>query len=160
MPQPFTTAYYSTHYRPIQRAKYTQVWPHLVPLLPTPVASLLDVGIGPAWWEEFLAEQGMTTPRIVGVDISAEAIAPPRPDITYILDPDFHTQETFDLVVCWDAYHLLKNKNLFDFVKPGGLLLVSEPPAFQKQLWKFIGNGMLNMVVGDIEKSRVVLAKI
>lgn len=157
MPKPFTTAYYSTHYPPIQRAKYEQVWPHLAPLLPAPLSSLLDVGIGPAWFEAFLAEKGVHIPRIVGVDVSEEAITPRKEGIDYLLDPDFHTQEKFDLVVCWDAYHLLKNKNLIDFVKPDGLLLVSEPPAFKEKLEELIARKkpVLDMTVGDVEKSRV-----
>mgnify|MGYP001566452679 FL=1 len=158
-----SAAYYRKHYPQIQQAKYEQAWPFLKKHIPRKVESLLDIGIGYAWFEVLLKKKKMRLKRIMGVDVDELSIRPPRKNITYILDEDFETEETFDLVICWDAWHCFPKKNLLDWVKPTGLLLVSEPKPFVHVLEQLLTNKKLEILVdewvGTMEKSRVVLAR-
>jgi|GEM_PF-1921306 len=158
MAVPLTSHYYSTHYQPIQAAKYAQLWPFLQPFLPAQPFSLLDVGIGPAWLEDFLYQKGVVFSRVVGVDVSEKAITPRKKNIDYFLSPSFTTAEKFDVVFCFDAWHCFPQMDLFSFVKKDGWLLVSEPLTYEKQLEKLpTWKRLLDVIVGEMEKSRVVL---
>lgn len=158
---PFTSHYYRDHYRPIQWEKYTQVWPLIHSLLPPCIPSMLDLGIGYGWWESFLGEKGIVIPRIVGVDIHEDAIAPRREGIEYSLTPRFHSNERFHFVACWDAYHLLGNMNIWEFLQPNGLLLLSEPRPFTHLLDEIPSQYtvLVDAWVGSTEQSRVLLAR-
>lgn len=162
MPESFTGAYYHSHYAPIQHAKYAQLWPAIQTLLQSLAPqSLLDVGIGPAWLETFFQAQGLHIPKIVGTDVSEEAITPRKEGVEYILPPNtLPAASQFDLVVCFDAWHCFPELDLASFVKPQGLLLVSEPLTYESQLSKLKGKRLVDVVVGEVEKSRVVLVEI
>ncbi|MDP2666349.1 MAG: class I SAM-dependent methyltransferase [Candidatus Diapherotrites archaeon] len=160
MPPFLTPTYYQSHFRPIQWAKYEAFWPFLHPQLTAHApSSLLDLGIGPAWLESFFLEKGHSFSRIVGVDISESAISPRQDGIDYILSSSFDTPERFDLVVCFDAWHCFPDLDIQKFISPRGLLLVSEPLTYEKQLENLSGNRLIDLVVGEMEKSRVVLMK-
>ncbi len=158
----YTGEYYTQHYSPIQRAKYAQLWPLIKDLFAfNTKITLLDVGIGPAWLESFLAEKNVSFTRVVGTDVSEAAISPRKKGIVYVIDSHFNSAEKFDLVICFDAWHCFPKMDLMKFVKPNGLLLVSEPLTFEKQLEKLpTGKRLVDVVVGEMEKSRVVLVKI
>jgi 2-polyprenyl-3-methyl-5-hydroxy-6-metoxy-1,4-benzoquinol methylase len=158
-----TSHYYQNHYRPIQWEKYTQGWSLIKTRLTYSIPSMLDVGIGYGWWEEFLATKKIIIPRIVGVDIDEGAVSPRKKNIEYHLGPAFSTKETFDFVVCWDAYHLLgkSTTNLWQWVKPNGFLLVSEPQPFAHRLDAIVGKGnvLMDEWVGKTEQSRMALLR-
>lgn len=157
----YTVKYYASHYAPIQHAKYAQLWPQIKPFFDSnKPLTLLDVGIGPAWLEGFLAEKNVSFSRVVGVDISEEAIAPRKEGIEYVLTPNFNSDEKFDVVICFDAWHCFPQMDLKKFVKPNGLFIVSEPLAFETQLEKLSEKRPVDAVVGEMEKSRIVLVKI
>lgn len=161
MSENFSTHYYSTHYAPIQQAKYAQLWPHIKPFFPPHArTTLLDIGIGPAWLETFLAEKNVSFTRVVGVDVSENAFVEQKKGIEYVIDPSFDTEEKFDVVICFDAWHCFPTMDLFKFVKKNGLLLVSEPLTFESQLDKLPAQRLLDVVVGEMEKCRAVLTKI
>lgn len=154
-----TSHYYQTHYQPIQLDKYKDAWPLLKPHVTSSIGSMLDLGIGYAWWESFLSQKKIQFKKVVGMDINEEAIAPRKKNIEYVLTQRFTSNEQFDLVVCWDAYHLLKNKKIIDFVKPNGLLLISEPKPFVPLLDKIKGNVLVDEWVGKTEQSRLILIR-
>ncbi len=156
----YTGEYYAQHYPPIQQAKYTQLWPHIKPFIsPHVKQTLLDIGIGPAWFESFLAEKNMSFTRVVGVDVSESSLSARKKGIEYIISSHFDTDEKFDLVICFDAWHCFPEMDLIKFVKPNGLLLVSEPLTFEKQLEKLPAQRLVDVCVGEMEKSRVVVWK-
>lgn len=156
-----TSHYYKTHYRPIQWEKYTQGWGLIHSHLPKTIPSMLDVGIGYAWWEDFLVKKKIRIPKIVGVDLNEDAVSPQKKNIEYHLGSSFNTKETFDWVVCWDAYHLLSKTNLWKWVNPKGFLLVSEPQPFAHLLDSFSkkGKAVVDAWVGKTEQSRLLLAR-
>lgn len=158
-----TSHYYRDHYHPIQWEKYTQAWALIKTHVPKTIPSMLDVGIGYAWWEEFLEEKKIRVQKIVGVDVDEEAVSPRKKKIEYHLGTKFQTKETFDFVVCWDAYHLLgkSNGNLWKWVKPNGLLLVSEPKPFAHLLDTFFVKGkiVVDEWVGKTEQSRFLVLR-
>lgn len=157
---PYTSEYYACHYAPIQQAKYAQLWPLIKDYFSlSKKTTLLDLGIGPAWLESFLSEKKVSFSRIVGVDISEEAIAPRKKNIEYIISPNFATDEKFDVVICFDAWHCFPLMDLKKFLKRNGLLIVSEPRPFAHLLDAFAKNALLDEWVGDGEKSHVVVMR-
>lgn len=156
----YTGEYYAQHYPPIQRAKYEQLWPQIKPFFaPHSKHALLDVGIGPAWLESFLVEKNVSFTRIVGVDVSEASLNMRKKGIEYVISDSFDSNEKFDLVICFDAWHCFPQMDLLKFVKPNGLLLVSEPLTFEKQLEKLSAKRLVDVVVGEMEKSRVVVIR-
>lgn len=154
----YTGEYYAQHYPPIQQAKYAQLWPHIKPFFPPHVRiTLLDIGIGPAWLESFLAEKNVSFTRIVGVDVSDNALVERKKGIEYVISPHFDSEEKFDVVICFDAWHCFPQMNLEKFVKKNGVLIVSEPLTFESQLEKLPAKRLVDVVVGEMEKSRVVV---
>ena len=155
----YSSSYYSQFYFPLQRGKYEQSWPMVKPLLVPPPTSLLDLGIGPAWYEDFLAEKGIEILRRVGVDVNEHALQQRKAGIEYVLTNSFATPEKFDFVVCWDSWHLFPEKDLFAFAKPGALVLVSEPQSFGEMLATIIQKHtpLVDDWVGDMEKSRLTI---
>lgn len=108
-----------------------------------------------------MEEKKITISRVVGTDLNEGAVSPRKEKIEYHLGTNFHTDETFDLVVCWDAYHLMGKMDLWKMVKPNGLLLVSEPNPFAHVLDSLVENGVVlaDAWAGETEKSRVVFAR-
>jgi 2-polyprenyl-3-methyl-5-hydroxy-6-metoxy-1,4-benzoquinol methylase len=156
----YTGEYYAQHYAPIQHVKYAQLWPQIKPFFtPHSNPTLLDIGIGPAWIESFLAEKNVSFSRVVGVDVSEASLHVRKKGIEYVISPHFDTKEKFDIVICFDAWHCFPELDLKKFLKPNGLLLVSEPLTFEKQLEKLSGKRMVDVCVGEMEKSRAVLVK-
>ena len=145
----FSSKIYSS-WREKQRQKYAQLYPSLKPFL-SPV-SLLDLGIGQGWFEEFLREKGHNFSRTVGFDVGEEAVKPRLEGIEYVLGESFQGKELFDFVVCFDAYHLMEDSPL-DFVKPGGLLLVALPLRWARKLEDFAGQKI--MAQGEIGEEEV-----
>ncbi len=109
-----------------QYKKYHHIYPILKKYIGKKM-TLLDLGIGKGWFEQFLAKKGFMFSRIVGVDTGLDIVGQKIKEVEYVFDRVFKTDEKFDFVVCFDAFHLLKNKKIMDFVKPGGYLLVSLP---------------------------------
>ncbi len=145
-------------WRETQCDKYGQLFPQIRAFLPAN-ASWLDVGIGKGWLETFLAEKRVRFQRVVGVDISETAIEPKIAWIDYVLDNNFDSVGQFDVVVCWDALHLLKEKNIARFAKKGGLVLVGVS-ASKSVLLDSIGGTMLAQGrVGVQEQSAFVLTE-
>jgi SAM-dependent methyltransferase len=141
-----------------QRAKYEQAFPQIKPFLSNHL-SCLDYGIGFAWLEEFLQEKGASFSRVVGFDVSEEAVHPKRAGVEYFLSEKFDSKEQFDFVVCFDAYHLTQ-ENLLAFVKKDGLLLVSLPLRWKEKLNDFKDETIL--VEGEIgieERDHFLLVK-
>ena len=152
----FSSKIYSS-WREKQRQKYAQLYPSLKPFLSP--APLLDLGIGLGWFEEFLREKGHDFSRTVGFDVSEEAVKPRLEGVEYVLGESFQSEELFDLVVCFDAYHLME-ANPLDFVKPGGLLLVSLPLRWAKRLADFAGQEVLAQgEIGEEEIDRFLLVR-
>ena len=116
------------NWKPLQLEKYAQ----LLPLLKEHVkrdASVLDLGIGRAWLETFLQENGFAFPRVVGVE-EKEMLAEPRaPGIEYVFTPRFDTAERFDFVAAFDSAHLLPDGDVARFAKQGGVVLLSAPAS-------------------------------
>lgn len=119
-----------------QLQKYHSILPKLKPFLKNNI-SLLDLGVGQAWLEEFLQRKGFQFSRILGVDVSEEAITPRKKGIEYVLTTNFKTEEKFDFLVCFDAFHLLKNQDVLRFLKEDGLALISLPERWQAKLKLF-----------------------
>ncbi|MDO8627425.1 MAG: methyltransferase domain-containing protein [Candidatus Diapherotrites archaeon] len=119
-----------------QLEKYAKIFPLLEPYL-YGLESVLDLGIGKAWFEEFISIKGYKFPRVLGVDISEEAVLPKVSGIEYVLQKNFSTEEKFDFVVCIDALHLLENKNILEYCKPGGIALIALPANRKNLLESF-----------------------
>jgi len=143
-------------WREAQLQKYRDLLPVLRRRL-MPGASLLDVGIGKAWLEEFLASEGFEFAKVVGVDADPAMVEPRRPGIEYRITDDFRTEERFDVVVCFDALHLLREPGrLLGYARPGGLVLAAEPLRLAGQL-DALGRPADQGVIGSQEKDRFVL---
>ncbi len=154
----FTSEFYARHYAPIQREKYAEVWPLLQPLLSKHAPrTLVDFGVGPAWLETFLEEKGLSFDRVVGVDISEEAISLRKKGIDYRVNTLLSSSEKFDLVIAWDAWHCFPTLRLEDYLSPNGLLLLAEPAPFVSLLEPYVKNALLDVWVGKQERSRVVV---
>ena len=84
-------------------------------ILPQFKGRVLDVGIGPGWFEEFF---GIET---IGVDVDKNSKA------QVIAHGDFlpFRSEVFDFVVCLDTVHLLEGNDIKRVLKRGGVLVVS-----------------------------------
>ena len=124
-----------------QWSKYEQVFPQIKPFLSDGM-TFLDYGIGKAWFEDFFRAKEVFFSRVLGYDISEEAVCPRKDGIEYCLSPKLSSREQFDFVVCFDAYHLAE-ENPLSFVKPGGLFLVSLPLRWWKTLDDFKGERVL-----------------
>src|SRR3989338_660062 len=73
MPEFFDKIYDS--WKDKQLEKYEEIFPLILPYL-IEINSVLDLGIGKAWFESFLLSKGIKFPRVLGVDISEEAVSP------------------------------------------------------------------------------------
>lgn len=143
-----------------QLKKYGDIFPKISQHLQKDF-SVLDIGIGKAWFEEFLEQKGFGFKRIVGTDVDEKMILPKKSGIEYHLDPDCMMEEKFDFVVCFDSVHLLPDPlKLFIYVKPDGLLLVSVPERWKEMLEAFRQHPILaEGEIGEEETDYFVLVK-
>jgi SAM-dependent methyltransferase len=106
-------------------------------LLPPVPARVLDLGVGPGWTSEFLAESGYS---VVGLDIAPDMIELARKKVRPGLDLRFEVHDYehsipddgFDTVVIYDALHHALDEgrviaNALKCLKPGGRLITMEP---------------------------------
>jgi len=107
----FTSKIYSKWMKEVQFEKYED----MKEVLPEMKGRILDVGIGPGWFEEFF---GIET---IGVDVDKNSKA------RVIAHGDFlpFKSEVFDFVVCLDTVHLIKGSDIERVLKKGGVLVVS-----------------------------------
>jgi ubiquinone/menaquinone biosynthesis C-methylase UbiE len=111
-------------WKPLQEKKYRAI----VKILPPLKGRILDLGSGSGYFELFLKNQGQDVSNIVSLDKDAEMLKQDTYSKTKILgDGDFlpFRSECFDLVVCIDALHLLKNNDFLRVMKPRAFILVS-----------------------------------
>lgn len=149
----FTDKIYSSWMKENQLAKYRE----LRGFLPDLSGRVLDIGIGPGWFEEFLGI------KAVGLDVDKNSTA----EVLASGDSIPFRAGIFDLVICLDTIHLLDGKDIKRVIKPRGLLLVSH--FFNKGNEKEVEETLLNMfnefkllkrrVIGEKEKDLVMLLK-
>lgn len=138
-------------------SKQLQKYRHLFLILKTHVSrncSLLDLGIGKAWFEDFLLRKGFQFSKIVGIDVSEDAVSPKKPFIEYLYSSP---KEKFDFVVCFDSFHLLEDKDIRKFLKPKGIALISLPFSKKHLLSSIKGKKLAEGVIGIEEKDWFVL---
>jgi SAM-dependent methyltransferase len=145
-------------WREKQLEKYDDLFPRLKPHLKG--GSLLDIGIGKAWLEEFLESKGIKFNEVIGVDADEKMTLPQRNGITYFITDDFETSRKFDLVVCFDTLHLLKDaRKLTGYSQ--GLALVSLPIRLREKLEVFNGENIIEQgEIGGSEKDYFMLIKV
>lgn len=122
------------------KPKQMQKFEHLLPFLKMHLKkehSVLDLGIGRAWFESFLTDRGFRLGKITGVDINEFLVAPKISWIKYEFSKNFQTQEKYDWVVCLDSLHLFPDKQVLKFLKPKGFALVSLPVSLMHEIPKF-----------------------
>jgi len=139
-------------WKPKQLEKFEQILPFFKMHFKEK-SSMLDLGIGRAWFEGFLLDKGFRLGKVVGVDVSELLVKPRLSWIDYRFSKSFETEERFDCVVCIDSLHLLPDKQIQKFANPKGLVLVSIPNTFLHELPKFKGCEVLHEgFVGEMEK--------
>ncbi|HIH21390.1 MAG TPA: class I SAM-dependent methyltransferase [Candidatus Diapherotrites archaeon] len=130
-------------WKPKQLEKFEQLLPILKPFIRSS-HSLLDLGIGRAWFESFLLDRSIRLSRIVGADINQFLVSPRLSWVQYEFSKNFQTQEKFDWVVCFDSLHLLQDKNVLKFLKPKGIALISLPVSLMHEIPKFENSEILH----------------
>lgn len=108
-------------------------------LLPPPPARLLDAGCGTGWTSRFLARRGYL---VTGLDIAEDMIAGARQNqpgerlenLTFVAADyeDARFDNEFDVVMFFESLHHAEDERAalrmaYRALKPGGLLLTSEP---------------------------------
>ncbi len=143
-----------------QVQKYGMLLPLLEEHVPQQEASVLDVGIGKAWLEEFMLENGFSFSLVTGVDVSEGAVSPRTPFVDYLILPSCLPQKKFDFVVCFDSAHLLEGQGPWERASPGGTILLSAPLS-QKHRVPFPKKARVvaEGVVGEEEESFFRLLK-
>lgn len=132
----------------IQDEKYAGILSKLAPHIKG-CKSLVDVGIGPGWFEDFLDGNGFRFEKILGVEKDF-----PREDWK-----NFYG--AFDLLVCIDTLHLLEDAGeILHFLKPNGIALVSLPEKFSGKLDLFQGGDILERgAAGGKEKDYFIILR-
>ncbi len=155
---PFSTDIYGS-WREKQLEKYAELLPMIRGHLKKGF-SVLDIGIGKAWLEEFLGERGVGFKEVIGIDADERMTLPQKKGITYFITDDFKTNRKFDLVICFDTLHLLKEpRRLLGYSKD--LVLVSLPMKFKDRLDVFRDRNILEQgEIGEEEKDYFVLIKV
>lgn len=129
----FSTKIYEA-WRNKQIQKYEDLYPRIKKYLKSSF-SVIDIGIGPAWLEEFLLKKGIKFKRIVGIDPDSTIIKPKKDYIEYHITEHFETDERFDFLVCFDVLHLIKRpEKLLELLKPNSMALFSVPLRFKEKL--------------------------
>ncbi len=136
-----------------QLAKYKE----MKGFLPVIEGKVLDIGIGPGWFEDFFNIKSM------GIDLDKDSRA------NVIASGDFipFGDNSFDFVVCLDTIHLLTGKDVSRVLKDKGFFLVSHFVNMGNE--KEVEKRLLNMfnefkllkreIVGDKEKDLIMLLK-
>ena len=155
---PFSTDIYES-WREKQLEKYSDLFPRIKNYLKKEY-SVLDIGIGKAWFEEFFGSEKIKFKEVIGMDVDERMTLPQKKGITYFITDDFLTAKKFDLVVCFDTLHLLKDpRRVLDYSK--NLVLVSLPMAFKGKLDVFRGQNIMEEgEIGKQEKDYFVLIKV
>ena len=150
-----STPIYSA-WRSAQHEKYADVYPKIKAHLRNDM-TVLDFGVGPAWFEEFLRGKGLEFKRIVGVDPDAGMTKPQKEYIEYKTSLG-DVKEKFDLVIAFDSAHL-SDGDLMEHVKEEGFLLASVPLKFRAVLNNPKGNVIAQGEIGKTEKDQFVFIK-
>jgi len=147
----FTNEIYYRWMKKNQTDKYREIEYHL----PVFQGRVLDVGIGPGWFEEFFKL------RAVGIDIDKKSAA----DIIASGNEIPLKNKSFDNVICLNTIHLIGGNEIKRVLKKGGLLLLSHHT--NKENEKDVEKKLLNMfkefkllekiIVGNKEKDLVLL---
>ncbi len=155
---PFSTDIYES-WRKKQLEKYAGLLPMVRGYLKKDL-SVLDIGIGKAWLEEFLRGKGVVFKEVIGVDVDERMTLPQKKGVTYFITDNFQTNRKFDLVICFDTLHLLKEpRMLLGYSK--SLVLVSLPMKFRGKLDVFRDQDIIaEGGIGDEEKDYFVLIKV
>ena len=120
--------------------------------------TLLDIGIGEGWFEEFMKENGKDFERIVGVEPADEIKHLDYVD--YVFTRNLETGERFDYVVCIDALHLVKY-DITQFAKEGGIIIACLPLSFSKSLEKLNKiETIIKAEIGKQEKDILIIGRI
>ncbi|MEM0372639.1 MAG: methyltransferase domain-containing protein [archaeon] len=156
---------YSTRIYASWKKKQLQKYAELIPRIKKHlqgVRSVIDIGIGPAWIYSSFEENGVFFERIVGVDPDPEIIEPRRHGIDYHVTEWFATNEKFDLLVCFDALHLIAEPlKLLGYVRPAGLALLSVPKRHESLLKQFMSNKVMEKgKIGKDEEDFFILIKV
>ncbi|MCX6819114.1 MAG: class I SAM-dependent methyltransferase, partial [Candidatus Aenigmarchaeota archaeon] len=106
-------------WKAIQLKKYEKIL-QILPELKN--KKILDIGIGPGYFEEFLKNKGISA-DIIGIDLSKEKSLGKK----VIADGNVlpFADNCFDAVICLDTIHLIKNDDFARVLKPSGLALLS-----------------------------------
>jgi SAM-dependent methyltransferase len=160
---PISTGVYAS-WRGIQYEKYEQLYPHIAKHLKKGW-TVLDIGVGKGWFEDFLREKGFAFKRIVGVDSDPKMVEPRKPYIKYHLGSadDFETRDKFNLIVLFDSLHLLKEPTrILSFAKAkDAYILASEPQKFEACLNVLVEKKLVaDGYIGSVEKDRFVFVKV
>lgn len=155
---PFSTDIYGS-WRKKQLEKYSELFPKIEKYLKREY-SVLDIGIGKAWFEEFLGEKDVRFQEIIGIDADERMTLPQRKSVTYFITDHFQTNRKFDLVVCFDTLHLLKEpRKLLEYSR--NLVLVSVPMRFKNRLNAFDDQNIIERgEIGKEEKDYFILIKV
>ncbi len=106
-------------WKAIQLKKYEKII-KMLPQLKN--KKILDLGIGPGYFEEFLKSKGISA-DILGIDPSKEKALGKKVIADGSALP--FTNNSFDAVICLDTIHLIKNDDFARVLKPSGLALFS-----------------------------------
>lgn len=149
----FTEEIYSDWMRENQMNKYK----YMKSFLPEMKGNVLDVGIGPGWFEKYFEISA------VGIDVDKNSRA------KVLASGDFlpFGKGIFDFVICLDTIHLIEGKDISRVLKKGGTLLVTH--FVSKGNEGEVEKTLLNMfpefkllrkeLVGEKEKDIVLLLK-
>jgi len=151
----YSTEVYET-WKEKQIEKYVDLFPRIKEHLNSDM-SVLDVGIGHAWLEQFFEEQNIRFKRVVGIEPDKKMAEPRQAGIEYHKELE-EISEQFDLVISFDAAHLMDTPcKLIDYVKENGFLLVSVPLTFTNSLSVFTNLKVLSEgEIGTQEKDGFV----
>ena len=147
----FTEKIYSDWMKENQINKYNE----MKDFLPVIKGKVLDVGIGPGWFEDFFEIES------IGIDVDKDSRA------NVIASGDFipFRDNSFDFVVCLDTIHFLTGKDVSRVLKDKGFFLVSHFVNMDNE--KEVEKRLLNMfnefkllkreIVGDKEKDLIMI---
>jgi 2-polyprenyl-3-methyl-5-hydroxy-6-metoxy-1,4-benzoquinol methylase len=140
-------------------------------LMPSPPATVLDCGCGTGWTSCLLARCGF---RVTGLDIAPRMIEYAEinkknegvDDLTFVAD-DFETcsfDSEFDCVLFFGSLHHSEAedravKAAYDALKPGGILIASEPGlGHQKRRVAIDASRKYGVTERDMRPSRIIAA--
>ena len=126
----------------IQKKKYEKMM-EILPNLGD--KRILDIGIGSGYFEEFLKSKGIDA-DIIGIDTSKEMV---KGNVAVADGNELpFVNNSFDMVICLDTLHLIKNNDFSRLLKRGGLVLFSI--FFNKQNFEE-RKGMMKSVLDGFE---------